>query len=265
MNIAEAQLLTGGLDNITNVLLRKRAAEQQALEHGQELDLRREELGLRRGDLADARSTRQAALEAQAAHQQRLEALQKEGNADKRAEMGLKFLSELNKSGQLTDDGLARMEQVFNDKLGGTGLGVKLFRAPEAKTPAPYESPTGTPYTVYGNTILRDTDPRADVTLERDDVTGELRPKTIRQRMKPEEIGWQGGGDEAAGPNPQQQREIDAILRAPAIPAGGPARVPGAAPVQPVLPTVSTKADFDALPSGAKYINAKDGRTYTKP
>lgn len=311
MNIAEAQLLNSSLGDLTNVLLRKRAAEQQALEHGQELDLRREELGLRRDDQSDARATRKAALEAQAAHQQRLEELQKEGNADKRAEMGLKFLSDLNKSGQLTDDGLARMEQVFNEKLGGSGVGVKLFRAaPSTATePQPWKHPrTGKEFVTFGKTLLNAEEPYATVTEEQDPMTGAL-SKKIQRRVRTSDLDAEAAqtparppdrtgdvikdarldeidneiaahakalaqGDESSGlrsmvPFALKNRRgaIEALQaeRAKLLGRTGPATPSLSSPVKPVLKTIRTQEEFDALASGQQYINAKDGRTYTKP
>lgn len=95
------------------------------------LGLREQELQAGTADREDARANRKLSLEAQQAHQQRLEAISKEQNETRRQQMYLEFLGELNKTGQLTDDGLAKMEEAFNKQFGAAGLGVKLFRKAE--------------------------------------------------------------------------------------------------------------------------------------
>lgn len=150
--------------------------------------LRLQEHGLRREDAADARSVRREGLQAGAAHQKRLEELAKEGNADKRAKMGLDFLAELNKSGQLTDEGLKAMEGKFGEMLGGAGIGVKLFRAAETKGVKEYQHPrTKREFISYGNTLLPADEPTDTITEEIDELSGEPKRKVTR-RVKPGDL-----------------------------------------------------------------------------
>ena len=138
MNALEANLLDRSMDRFGDTLLQNRLMKQrqedQALQNAmrqEQIGLQRDELTARKDDMADAKKNRGLALASQEAHQQRLQAIQSEGNETKRNQMYLEFLGELNKTGQLTDEGLATMEEKFNEQFGQTGLGVKLFRRAE--------------------------------------------------------------------------------------------------------------------------------------
>lgn len=267
MNALEANLLDRSVGRLSDTLITNRQMDQRAKEAAVRSALESDALDVRREDNADARDNRRLSLEAQKAHQARLETIGKEANASKRNQQYLEFLAELNKSGQLTDDGLSRMEDAFNDQFGAAGLGVKLFRTAPQKTPTAYKSPSGTDYTVFGNTMQRDFDPRVTVTEETDEMGNPKRK--IQRRVNPADLDKEMATvrDPAAGPTRDQQSEMDEILSRPGIPAGGPANTaPLASPVRPgATPTVASQADFDKLPRGSKYINAKDGKTYTKP
>jgi hypothetical protein len=59
-----------------------------------------------------------------------------------------------------------------------------------------------------------------------------------------------------------QKGSLDARDTNKPPPKPEPAAKPGAAPAGVATP--KTQAEFDKLPDGAKYINPKDGLTYTK-
>lgn len=92
----------------------------------------------------------------------------------------------------------------------------------------------------------------------------------------------QGGGDTGqrgqagltsvdGGTAPGYQAPVAPALSVPTPPpapsaTSAPAPAPAAAPAPASqLSTVSSKEDFDALPSGATFISAHDGKTYKKP
>ncbi len=263
MNIAEANLMQGSLDDLSRSILQDRMLKMRASENADKNKLASRELDLREQDLSDSRDNRRLALETQRgryaeqqAHEQRLEALSKEGNADRRMKMGLDLLKELNDSGQLTDEGLNAMNQTFSKMFAPSGIGVKLFKTSPAREPRAWTSPAGQHYSIFGNTMMRDADPRPEVTMERDPFSGEMAPKSIRQRMTTADLdkamALQGGGaDPAAGPSPREQEEIDAILAAPAIPAHGPPPSQAGAG-QPPRP--AGKSDAELLREAASAI-----------
>lgn len=188
------QLLNNSLDDLGRTLQGNRAITLNERERGARLDLdremmglRKEEMGLRRNDASEARANRGLLLQSQAAHQQRLEAIQKEGNETKRNQMYLEFLGELNKTGQLTDEGLAKMEEKFNEQFGSTGLGVKLFRRAEPVEPTSKDMGGGV------RTIYMPGSKEAHVIDERETVTDkipgtETEPeRSVQRRMAPGE------------------------------------------------------------------------------
>lgn len=97
------------------------------------------------------------------------------------------------------------------------------------------------------------------------------------QKEKAEHIGALAGGDKRFGITQMNSREnrikeIDAQLQslsqssataAPSVSVAKVALQPSQSPQ--TVPSIASKADFDALPSGAEYINAKTGQRFRKP
>lgn len=138
--LAEMELMRRSFGDLADTFQRNRAMASTERERRAREALEREELGLRREESAGARAHRKLTLESQMAHQSRLEALQKEENADKRVKMALDFLADMNKSGQLTVEGIAAMQRNFEEspfgkQLAGAGLGMKLFQKVPTKAP----------------------------------------------------------------------------------------------------------------------------------
>lgn len=333
MNVAELNALNDAVGGLSNTLLASRRLNQEGREstaklglerelmgqrRGESADklaLEREMMGLRRDDMADQRANRKTALESQTAHEQRLEAISKEGNETKRNQMYLEFLGQLNKTGQLTDEGLGKMEEAFNKQFGASGLGVKLFRKPPEEPGITYdEDPVSHHrFARHGKTVLNSgQNPNSGIgtMTEEEDPSGGPPKRTFRRTLQltpgaPEPDSAMGGasaarstgdpvkdarlaevekqikmhaealakGDESTGlgnfiPGNQNRREAVAALQAEqqklrgANDQGGATALPGGA--APAMSKVTTQEQFDALPSGAKYIG-KDGRTYQKP
>lgn len=74
------------------------------------------------------------------------------------------------------------------------------------------------------------------------------------------------GGLQSYAPQPQQPVGVLPMSAAGSLPgANKPAQQPGTrVPGQPKIATPQTKADYDALPSGAQYIDPASGRVATK-
>jgi hypothetical protein len=245
MNIAEAELLDRSMGRFGDTMLRNRMMAEdsrrfdatraaQADELTQRMKLQREELESRdaerldRGlDRADMQETRRLTLEEQRAHQQRLETIGKEGNETKRNQMYLEMLGELNKTGQLTEEGLGKMEDAFNKQFKVAGLGVKLFR--QAKLPEPTSKDMGNGVRaiyVPGSTSAHVIDDRNVLTDETEDDTG-TKTKTQRKVTDADlnrSMVDAETADNGNGPTAQQQRTMSEIMSRPAIPASG--RVP---------------------------------------
>ena len=92
-------------------------------------------------------------------------------------------------------------------------------------------------------------------------------------RTPEERAGWQRQRDTAVRVRDRITEWLDASLsdrRAPAgeakplAPAAEPKPAPAPAPAATGLSTPKTQAEFNALASGAKYINPSDGKTYQK-
>lgn len=256
MNAIEAQLLNNAFEGLgRGVIARRQFEEQERARQGHE-DLERQMLALRgqeeqgrEADRSDLRANRRTALEAQKAHQDRLEAIQKEGNADKRNAMAFSLLRDMNKNGQLTPEGLQVIEGKFNEMFGPAGIGVKLFQQPTPPTPHTYRDPdSGEPVADYlGNTILA-RHPKAGVveTREYDPTSGELIKHTLHGPASGMPAA-PGAGDELQGwETPFTENE----LAQPGIPAGGPPEtaappLPAAPPIVPIpgaAPSVPTAA-----------------------
>jgi hypothetical protein len=200
MNIAEAELLDRSMGRLSDTLLRNRmmSEDKRRYETGlglqrddiaSRMGLQRDELTARMADREDARENRRLVLEGQAAHQKRIEEIQKEGNESKRNQMYLEFLGDLNKTGQLTDEGLGVMEQKFNEQFGQAGLGVKLFRR-AAPTEPTVKDLGGGVRSVFmpGSKDQTVIDDRATVTEDPGDgLTGPTRKVT--RRVAPEAVG----------------------------------------------------------------------------
>lgn len=208
------QILNSSLDDLGRTLQGNRAITLNERERAARLDLdremmglRKEEMGLRRGEAADSKANRGLMLQSQAAHQQRLEAIQKEGNETKRNQMYLEFLGELNKSGQLTDEGLSVMEQKFNEQFGPTGLGVKLFRRAEPPTPTSKDMGGGV------RTIYIPGSKEAHVIDERETVTDKIPgtdtepERSVQRRVAPGEAA-------KLAPKPAAAESIEDALKA---------------------------------------------------
>lgn len=132
------------MGGLSQSLLQNRMLEERRRQHADSLGLRRqeneadrEERGLdrrmREEELGENRKLRTDELVERRAHQARIEALQKEGNADKRMAMGIDLLKEMNSTGQLTDEGINVMGQKFSAMFAPAGLEVKLFRRAQKK------------------------------------------------------------------------------------------------------------------------------------
>lgn len=292
MNIAEAELLDRSFARLGNTLLANRSLDQRTRDseldramRGEEFrgrqDLAREELNQRFEDRADMRENRRLGLEAQKAHQERLETIAKEGNATKQTTEYLKFLKELNESGQLTEDGLRVMEDKFNEMIGGTGLGVKIFRQAPPKragfnTREGHNLELAESYRERSSAAQRAGDGEAAERfrgiaerLERggtpekeDDVS------SISQRIMAPNAQF---GDEPLAtvtrkvPSSRLDEEMQKLrggTSTRAMEAEAAASTGGQLGGKP--PTVTTQAQFDALPKGTKYIG-RDGKLYVKP
>lgn len=206
------QILNSSLDDLGRTLQGNRAITLNERERGARLDLdremmglRKEEMGLRRGEAADTKANRGLLLQSQAAHQQRLEAIQKEGNETKRNQMYLEILGEMNKSGQLTDEGILALQKAFNQQFGATGLGVKLFRRAEPPTPTSADMGGGV-RAIYmpGGKETHVIDERETVTEEADALGGEP-TRRVQRKMAP-------GESSKLAPKPAPE-SVEAALR----------------------------------------------------
>jgi hypothetical protein len=206
MNALEADLLFKSGQGLADTLLRSRMIEedrrarQEALglrrqeseldrtERGVDRAMREEEMGENRADRADARKTRQVSLEAQKAHQDRILALQKEQNADNRMKMGIELLTDMNKTGQLTDEGIEVMGRKFSELFAPAGLEVKLFRRAEPPEPTSKDMGGGV-RAVYmpGGKETHVIDERSTLQEEQDDFGGPPVRKVTR-KVGPKEL-----------------------------------------------------------------------------
>lgn len=260
--VAEMELLNRSMSDLAGTLQRNRALNadererrmREALER-ESLGLRREELGLRREDQADARKTRQMGLDAAMKHQGRLEALQKEENADKRAKLGMDFLAELNKSGQLTDEGIAAMQEAFSKQFAPAGLQVKLFRAAEPAAGSFTEDPeTGERFYNRGKQTFKSGTTRAEVTEEEDPLTGETK-RRVKRRVKPGELdaAMRGGAGSTAGMEEPEPEDLPGDRIPVHGPPGLPAELSGAAPrVRPAAEPETFETEAAARKAGRK-------------
>lgn len=215
------------MDRLGGTLLQNRMMKQRDDERSSDrllseamrrdtLGLQRDELTSRDADRSDARENRRLSLEAQGGHQQRLEAIQKEGNETKRNQQYLQFLGELNKSGQLTDDGLAKMEEAFNQQFGDAGLGVKLFRRAEPVEPTSKDMGDGVnAYWMPGSKAARFMDSSATVTEEPDEMGGGVKRKVTRKVPVGDLDAAMKGGQPESGGDPlraAQLRKVDSDI-----------------------------------------------------
>lgn len=282
--VNEMRLLQGALRDLSGTFQNNRAlddrrreqAEREALER-ELLGLRREGLDLQRGDAADARESRRMNFEGNKAHQERLEEIRKEANADRRAQMGLEFLGDLNRNGELTDEGIEAMNAKFNEMFSKAGLGVTLFRKPDPAAdgygePRNWENPkTGRNYSVYGKSMLPADRTHATLTEEVDPLTGETTRRISRSLTKEELAELQTtiglGEDPAVSPTPKQEAEIAEILSRPGVPAGGPPPSRHRSGVLPATPPPATLTDGTAVPAAEDRVRvvSPSGKVGTIP
>lgn len=117
----------------------------------------------------------------------------------------------------------------------------------------------------------------AEAESERDDLGQQLEDLSgvrVRSKKKASATGKPPRGDPStlAPAAPGSMTEQERARKGYGITAAGPASATPApvattgpaASVAPAIAQPKTQAEFDALPSGAKYINPKDGKTYTK-
>lgn len=237
--VAEMELLNRATGDLADTFTRNRALRADVEDRRRRAKLDEAMLEERRGERADAQSTRREYLGAQASHQGRLEALQKEGNADRRLKLGLDFLSELNKNGQLTDEGIRAMEAKFSETFAPAGLGVKLFRAAPADGGSVQydEDPVSGERTARLGKILRGSgrNPEKDfgtLTEEPDAMTGDVKRRVTRTLKKGELdrlMRGQAGEDTEGTETAITQEEAEAgggiPAHVPDLPAGTPSPV----------------------------------------
>lgn len=107
--------------------------------------------------------------------------------------------------------------------------------------------------------------PSEQAAFEQADINPRMDPARIRANLKQQDEIIRRGLSRRAEVWKQQGYDPDAISAAtsvPAFPGSQPPPAPRAPAGQP--PIVRTQAEFDALPSGAVYVEA-DGQTYRKP
>lgn len=145
--VAEMELLNRAMGDLSGTFQRNRLMSEDARSRRVRESMEKELLGQRRSEFDQTTGQRKKEFEAEQthrksqadaleAHRKRLEAIQATRRADERQAKVLEFLGDMNKSGQLTDDGLATLNAKFSEMLGAAGLGVKLFRVAPAKDSA---------------------------------------------------------------------------------------------------------------------------------
>lgn len=235
MNIAEAQLLDRSFDRLGDTFLRNRMLEEQKRERAASLGLQRDELtarmGMQRDELAgrtadreDMRENRRLTLDNQREATANLAKYREAMASAKTEEDKMQLWSELLKSGSLDQSGLDAMAQEMSKKL---GVQVKLAMPKDIGAPQVWEdTPSGRRFGYRpGSKEMHDLTPNmGTVTEEEDPLTGEMRRKFTR-RLSPTDLQKTTAPavNEAAGPTPEEEAQLNEIMGRPEVPASQPA------------------------------------------
>ena len=252
MNIAEAQLLNGSLDDLSRTLMANKLEARRAQEAQQRLGLAGQEMDLRRNDLEEQRANRASMLKNAEDQNKNLAAYHQQMLSAKSDEDKFKIFTDMVKNGAVTPESLDAMSKAMSEKL---GVQVQLKLPDNAGPPAVWEDKVSGRRFGYrpGSKEMHDLTPNmGEVTEETDpaDPTGALK-RRIKRKLTPEELRSAAQGpprDEAAGPTPQQQAEMDEIERRPGIPASGPVPKAATAPAGDRVTVISPDGTRGSIP-----------------
>ena len=218
--LAELELLHGSMRDLGNSFYRNRVLGQQASERDLDRKMREDEMGLRREDQQDARTNRKASLDAQMAHQQRMEGWQSKLAEARTQEDKLRMFKEI----------LPQADDATRDKIGqalSEAFGVPVKLLPPEKPQQSYdEDPvTGHRTTRLGNTLLNSgtnpakipaKEPPGAVENEEYDAEGNLVKRTRRGPLGSLNPAGTGG---AAGPS-VDENDLG-VMESPGASGGG--------------------------------------------
>lgn len=128
MNIAEANLVLGSLDDLSRTLMANKLERNRAGETQQRIGLAGEEMALRREDAASDRQFREREVTAREAGAKSLEQYRQDMIAAKTEDEKLTLMKDLFASGLVDENAKAGFEKAMSDKL-GVQVTLKLPKA----------------------------------------------------------------------------------------------------------------------------------------